>query len=105
MGKTKKFPVERFLAIIDYLLSLEAEGSIEHKNLSRSIDYLACINSLVEEGLLRKSSMKKGESTSSEELVQVQYKCNFDLNFVQEVSQKIDFKLDEYLYTGADHEA
>jgi hypothetical protein len=44
MGKTKKFPVERYLAIIDYLLSLEAEGSIEHKNLSRSIDYLACVS-------------------------------------------------------------
>lgn len=95
---TKKFSVERFLAIVDYLISLDAENSTEHKNLSRSCDYLACINSLAEEGLLKKTAAKKGEGVAgSDELVQVYYKCNFDSNYAQEIAQKIDFKLDEYV--------
>jgi hypothetical protein len=55
---------------------------------------------LVEEGLLKRTSMKKGEGLQSEELVQVCYKCNFDYNFIEDVSEKIDFKLNEYLFNG-----
>jgi hypothetical protein len=44
--------------------------------------------------------MKKGEGLQSEELVQVCYKCNFDFNFIEDVSEKIDFKLNEYLLNG-----
>ncbi len=44
--------------------------------------------------------MKKGEGLQSEELVQVCYKCNFDYNFIEDVSEKIDFKLNEYLFNG-----
>lgn len=86
---------------MDFIISLEAEGSTEHRNLSHSIDYLACLNSLVEEGLLKKTSQKKVDGVaSSEELVQVCYKCNFDITFVEDVAEKIDFKIHEYLYTG-----
>lgn len=47
---------------------------------------------------MKRTQMKKGESTSGEDLVSICYKCNFDLNFVQDISNKIDFKLDEYLF-------
>ena len=111
MGKTKKFTAERFLAICDFIMSLNADGCREHRNWSRSIDYLACvsyqkylsrvqINSLVEEGLLKKTTMRKGEGVQSEELVQTCYKCNFDQNFFEDVAAKIDFKVNEYLFDG-----
>ncbi len=44
MGKTKKFSAERFLAICDFLIALNADGSREHKNWNRSVDYLACVS-------------------------------------------------------------
>jgi len=44
MGKTKKFTAERFLAICDFIMSLNADGCREHRNWSRSIDYLACVS-------------------------------------------------------------
>lgn len=55
---------------------------------------------MVEEGLLKKSVVKKGGAGDSgaDELVNVAFKCNFDLNFIQEVSEKIDFQLREYLH-------
>jgi hypothetical protein len=46
MGKTKKFTAERFLAICDFIMSLNADGCREHRNWSRSIDYLACVSYL-----------------------------------------------------------
>jgi hypothetical protein len=49
---------------------------------------------------MKKTAAKKGDGVSSEELVQIQYKCNFDLTFVKEVAEKIDFKIDDYLITG-----
>ena len=52
---------------------------------------------MVEEGLLRKSSLKKGDGI--DELSNVGFKCNYDLNFVQDVAEKIDFKLDEFLFS------
>lgn len=101
LGKTDKFSADRFLAIVDFLISLEAEGCGEQRNLSHSVDYLACLNSLVEEGLLKKTSQKHSESAaSSEQLTQVSFKCNYDLTFIEDVAEKIDFKLHEYLYTG-----
>ena len=60
-GKTKKFGMERLCAIIDYLLNLYAQGCQENLDLNRSIDYCACINQMVDEGLLKKSTTKKGE--------------------------------------------
>jgi hypothetical protein len=101
LGKTKKFGSERFFAIVDFLIALVAEESTEQKNMSRSLDYMAAVNSLVEEGLLKRTANKKSEGgTATEDLPQICFKCNFDLNFIQEVSTKIDFKLDEYLYQG-----
>ncbi len=49
--------------------------------------------------MLERKSVSRAEAgqTSSEVLIDVSYKCNYDLNFVQEVAEKIDFKLNEYL--------
>ena len=44
MGKTKKFPAERFLAICDFIMALNCDGCREHKNWNRSVDYLACVS-------------------------------------------------------------
>jgi len=105
LGKTKKFSGERFLSILDFLFAIEAENSTCHVNHSRSCDFLACINSLCEEGLIKRTNMKKGAdggsgATTSEDLSQVAYKCNFDKNMIEEVAKKIDFRLDEYLFQG-----
>lgn len=56
---------------------------------------------MVEEGLLKKSVIKKtgaGGDGGADELVNVAFKCNFDYNFIQEVANKIDFHLSDYLY-------
>ncbi|CDW82255.1 UNKNOWN [Stylonychia lemnae] len=102
LGKTKKFQYERFASIIDYLLSLDVHECNEVKsNIGRSIDFTACINSMVDEGLLKKSSIKKsasGGGDGGDELVTVAFKCNFDKNFIQDVAQKIDFPLEDYDY-------
>lgn len=64
---------------------------------------MAAVNSLAEEGLLRRTASKKGDGgAGSEDLTQIFLKCNFDQNFIQEVAQKIDFKIDEYIYKGND---
>ena len=55
---------------------------------------------MVEEGLLKRTTMRKGEGLQSEELVQICYKCNFDKNFFDDVAEKIDFKANEYLFDG-----
>jgi hypothetical protein len=99
MGKTKKFPIERFFGIADFLLSILASDSTEQKNISRSLDFQAAVNSLVEEGFLRRTANKKsdGVAVSSEDLTQIFLKCNYDRNFIEEVAKKIDFKIEEYL--------
>jgi hypothetical protein len=50
---------------------------------------------LVEEGVLKKYIVKKGEG--SDDLVNLAYKCNFDSNFIEEVAKKIDFRLNDFL--------
>jgi len=59
MGKTKKFTAERFLAICDFIMSLNADGCREHRNWSRSIDYLACV-SLLEIFISRLDQLSSG---------------------------------------------
>ncbi len=104
MGKTKKFTSERLFSILDFIYAIEAENSTCHTNHSRSCDYMACVNSLCEEGLLKRTTMKKGGAdgssmgVTSEDLTSVGYKCNFDRNYIEEVAKKIDFKLDDYLF-------
>ena len=44
LGKTKKFSSERLFAIIDFLISIEADGSFEHKALNKTLDYLSCVS-------------------------------------------------------------
>jgi len=60
------------------------------------LDYLATINSLADEGLLRKTIIKKSDSTL-DDLASIAFKCNFDQNFISDVSVKINFPLKEYL--------
>mgnify|MGYP003842119647 CR=1 FL=1 len=46
LGKTRRFPLERLIAIADYLSSLEIEGSYENTKLNHTLEFYSCINSL-----------------------------------------------------------
>ena len=111
MGKSKRFNLERYSAVLDYLMSVQAEECYENKQITgHSLDYYSTLNSLAEEGLLKKYIVKRNQTTgesggtgaagAGEDLTCVSYKCNFDLNWIQEVADKISFHLDEYLVTG-----
>ena len=106
VGKSKRFSLERYSAILDYLISTQAEKSQENLIHGHSLEYFATINSLAGEGLLKKYVMKRsavgdssatGAAGAGEDLTSVAFKCNFDLTFVKEVAEKIGFLLDEYL--------
>lgn len=109
VGKSKRFSLERYSAILDYLMSTQAEHCQENIIAGHSLEYFATINSLVGEGLLKKYVMKRsavqdssatGAAGAGEDLTCVAYKCNFDRNFVDEVANKIGFLLNEYLVDG-----
>ena len=57
---------------------------------------MATLNSLADEGLLKKSITKKSDSTL-DDLSAVAFKCNFDQNFINEVAEKVNFPIEEYL--------
>ncbi len=85
LGKSKKFNIDRYFAILDFILFLVASETQEVKNYSHSLDYLATINSLAGEGLLKKSIIKKSDSTL-DDLSSIAFKCNFDENFITDVA-------------------
>lgn len=58
-AKNKRFSLERFSAVLDYLISTQAETSQENKIYGHSLEYFATINSLAGEGLLKKYVMKR----------------------------------------------
>lgn len=62
---------------MDYLVLIAAGETNESKNYGHSLDYLATINSLAEEGLLKKSITKRSDSTL-DDLSAIAFKCNFD---------------------------
>ena len=105
LGKTKRFGIDRLTAIVDYLSSLEIDGANECKKLNHSAEFYACINTLVDEDLLKRQGMRAGGGSGGaggDELVNMGFKCNFDHNFVQDVADKINFRLEEYLFGEAD---
>ena len=71
--------------------------------LGHSLDLLATVNSLAEEGLLKKSIMKRQDSTL-DDLTTVSFKCNFDQNFITEVAEKIQFPITDYLWSDSKEE-
>jgi len=107
-GRTKKFHIDRLIAIIEYFMSILLPKCEDIKNVNHGIDFYSCviiilkppqINSLAAEGLLKKSTTKGDELTS------VHIKCNFDVNFVEKVAKNINFRLDEYLYSKDNNES
>lgn len=44
LGKTKKFNYERFAAILDYILCVEADNCYEVEQISRTADFNACVS-------------------------------------------------------------
>ena len=58
VGKSKRFSLERFSAILDYLVSTQAEESQENLIHGHTLEYYSTINSLAGEGLLKKYVMK-----------------------------------------------
>ena len=106
VGKSKRFSLERYSAVLDYLVSTQAEEAQENQIHGHSLEYFATINSLAGEGLLKKYVTKRtavgdssatGAAGAGEDLTSVAYKCNFDQNFVEDVAEKIGFLLKEYL--------
>ena len=107
LGKSKRFSIERYCAILDYFVSIQAEQCQENVRTEfHSLDYYTNINSLANEGLLKKYVVKRagggdasvhGGAGAGEDLTSVSYKCTYDYNFVKEVADKIEFLLDEYL--------
>ena len=96
VGKTKRFVIDRLAGIVDYLTSLEIEGAEECRKLNHTAEFHACINSLVKEDLLKKSIVRTAGSsiatqTSGDDMIHIGYKCNFDLGFVTEIADKINF--------------
>ena len=100
IGKTRRFTVDRLSAIVDYLTSLEIEGCHENDRINHTCEFYSCINSLVDEGLLRKQILRTAGQAANcgDDLINISYKCNFDINFVQEISNKINFHLKEYIF-------
>jgi hypothetical protein len=96
LGKSKKFSIERFVAILDYFVMLKAEDTHEAKLVGHSMDYLATLNSLADQGLLKKSITKKSDSTL-DDLSSVAFKCNFDSKFIADVAKKVNFRLEDYI--------
>jgi len=88
IGKSKKFNVDRYFAILDFFINITAGDTAESQMLGHSLDLLATVNSLAEEGLLKKYIMKRQDSTL-DDLTTVSFKCNFDQNFITEVAEKI----------------
>ena len=95
VGKSKRFSLERYAAVLDYLVSTQAENAQENLIHGHTLEYYATINSLAGEGLLKKYVMKRsagGDSNSTgaagagEDLTSIAYKCNFDMNFVKDVA-------------------
>lgn len=58
-AKSKRFTLERYSAVLDYLISTQAETSQENLIHGHSLEYFATINSLAGEGLLKKYVMKR----------------------------------------------
>ena len=86
VGKTRRFTIDRLVAIVQFLTTLELEGSDESKLLNQSTDFYACINTLVDEGILKKASMRTGIASNThsatDDFCNIGYKCNFDANFI-----------------------
>jgi len=48
--------------------------------------------------MLRTGGLTTDISTGADDLTSIGFKCNFDHTFVQEVAEKINFTLNEYLF-------
>ena len=86
LGKTKRFSLDRLLAIAQHLASIEIENAAECQMINHSMDFYACINTLVHEDLLKKQTMRTGGltadiSSGGDNLTSIGLKCNFDHNF------------------------
>ena len=95
---------------MDFLLSLYAEKCSENKHQGHSLEYYATLNNLSNDGLLKKTFLKKAlgpdvGSQASEDLTTVFFKCNFDFNFIQDVAKKINFLLEDFLLSAEGKDA
>ena len=91
LGKSKRFNLERFTAVLDFLLSLYAEECNENKNHGQSLEFYSTLNSLADDGLLKKNVVKRSgglesgttaSGSAEDDLTSVFFKCNFDFNFI-----------------------
>lgn len=96
LGKFKRFHIDRYLAILDFFVNLMASETQEAELFGHSIELLAVVNSLADEGLLKRDVMKRSGS-NIDDLSSVTLRCNFDQNFIKEVARKICFPLEEFI--------
>ena len=80
----KKFSLERLLSVFDYLLSTFSSESKENYEMNHTVDIYAKINTLVQDGLLRKN-INRAEDPSS-----IMFKIDFDFDFVKRVADKVE---------------
>ena len=103
LGRGKRFSLDRFQAILDYFIDLLIPHSQENsKLLGHSLDYFGTLNSLAEQDLLKRFISKKVGSNgigagTVQDLTSVNFKVNYDLEFVVKLSAQIGFPIDEYL--------
>ena len=102
LGKSKRFNLERFTAVLDYLLSIYAEKATENNLYGHTTEFYATLNSLADDGLLKKTFNKKagpdaGSTVTNDDITSVFFKCNFDVNFITGVAKKIDFSLEDFM--------
>ena len=50
---------------------------------------------------MRTAGSSVSTGTGADELINIGLKCNFDRNFVEELSQKIDFHITDYLFEAS----
>ena len=47
---------------------------------------------------MRTGGTNAQSSSNSDELIHIGFKCNFDKSFVEEIAEKINFYLNEFLF-------
>lgn len=45
-------------------------------------------------------TQSNGSGTATDDFINVGFKCNFDSNFISDVADKMNLRLDEFLFSG-----
>lgn len=91
IGKTRKIPIDRLIAIFDYLVILIAPYSEELRYTNHSCAFYAKINTLATERLLTKGQGRNEDPSTT------YFRINYDQGFAEEIAAGLpNFKLSEF---------